>query len=118
MNNETTSETSSPFARNIKVPCYAVIFSSQRTNADDPGYADASDRMIASARQMPGFLGVETTRGADGFGITVSYWESEDAIRKWYSHPDHQIVQRLGQDSWYQHFELRVCRVERAYGKT
>jgi len=30
---------------------------------------------------MPGYLGVESVRGDDGFGITVSYWSTEEAIR-------------------------------------
>ena len=32
--------------------------------------------MLELARQQPGFLGVESARGEDGFGITVSYWSS------------------------------------------
>src|SRR3546814_11032024 len=62
---------------------YAVVFSSLRRDGDDDGYAAAADRMVELAREQPGFLGVESTRGADGFGITVSYWESEEAIRAW-----------------------------------
>ena len=68
------------FAALPEPPYYAVIFSSLRNGEDDAGYIAASDRMVELAAQQPGYLGVETVRGADGFGITVSYWASEAAI--------------------------------------
>ncbi len=66
---------SSPFAQTPEPPYYAVIFSSLRTDGD-ASYAQMADRMVELAAQQPGFLGAESTRGADGFGITVSYWAS------------------------------------------
>jgi len=60
-------------AKTPEPPYYAVIFTSLRTEGDR-GYGHMADRMVELASQQPGFLGVETTRGADGFGITVSYW--------------------------------------------
>ncbi len=73
--------------------------------------------MIELAAEQPGFLGIETVRGEDGFGITVSYWTSEDAIAAWKADAEHQAAQDAGKSTWYEHFELRVARVERAYGK-
>jgi heme-degrading monooxygenase HmoA len=55
-------------------------------------------------------------RAADGAGITVSYWESEAAIRDWKAQAEHREARRLGRERWYAGFELRICRVERAYG--
>ena len=68
-------------------PYYAVIFTSLRTEGDQ-GYAEAAARMLELAREQPGFLGVESARGEDGLGITVSYWASEAAILAWKHHPD------------------------------
>ncbi|MBI1903836.1 MAG: antibiotic biosynthesis monooxygenase [Planctomycetia bacterium] len=96
-------------------PYYAVVFTSHRSAADPEGYGQMADRMIELARLQPGFLGVESARGADGLGITVSYWESEEAIRRWHEEAEHKIAQRLGRQRWYDAFQLRVCRVERAY---
>jgi heme-degrading monooxygenase HmoA len=50
-------------------------------------------------------------------GITVSYWESEDAIRQWKRNAEHLEAQRRGRAEWYESFVVRVCRVERAYGQ-
>ena len=102
------------FAKGVKAPYYAVIFSSQRT-AGDHGYGAMGDRMVELAAEQPGYLGVESARGADGFGITVSYWESEAAIAAWKSNAEHLEAQRKGWSDWYAHFELRVAKIERAY---
>lgn len=104
------------FAKTPEPPYYAVIFSSLRTPGDQ-GYEDMAARMVELAAQQAGFLGVESVRGADGFGITVSYWTSTEAIAQWKANFEHGLAQDLGKRQWYAHYELRVSRVERAYGK-
>lgn len=104
------------FAQTPKPPYYAVIFTSQQT-ADNAGYGDTADRMMELAAQQPGYLGVESTRDAAGLGITVSYWESEHAILLWKANAEHTIARETGRKKWYSHYELRVAKVERAYGK-
>jgi len=103
------------FARTPEPPYYAVIFSSLRRSGDDEGYAATAERMLELARQQPGFLGVEAVRGSNGFGITVSYWDSEAAIAAWKRDVEHTAARQRGRLEWYEHFELRVARVERAY---
>jgi len=76
-----------------------------------------AERMVELASQQPGFLGVETVRDANGFGITVSYWSSEEAIAAWKSHMEHQGAQEGGKRVWYSDYQLRVAKVERDYGK-
>jgi heme-degrading monooxygenase HmoA len=98
-------------------PYYAVIFTSLRTADDPAGYAVTAERMVQLAREQPGFLGVESARGAHGLGITVSYWTNEAAIRAWREQVEHCVAQEQGRSKWYAQYELRVARVERAYGK-
>ncbi|MDQ1120339.1 antibiotic biosynthesis monooxygenase [Pseudoxanthomonas winnipegensis] len=104
------------FATLPRPPYWSVAFSSRRSAGDDAAYGEAAARMVALARQQPGFLGVESARGADGFGITISYWDSEAAIAAWRAHAEHAAVRATGRRDWYSHFELRIARVERAYG--
>ena len=96
-------------------PYLAVIFTSQRTPGDQ-GYGAMAERMIELAQAQPGFLGVESARDPEGFGITVSYWRDEASIAAWKANGEHAVAQRLGRDQWYGAFHLRVCRVEREYG--
>ena len=104
------------FAHTPDPPYYAVIFSSLRSQQDFD-YAHMADTMMQLARQQPGFLGMESTRGEGGFGITVSYWTSPDAISAWKAHSEHLVAQAMGISTWYLHYELRVAKVERAYRK-
>jgi heme-degrading monooxygenase HmoA len=69
------------------------------------------------AVQTPGFLGVESARGTDGFGITVSYWKSEEDALYWKQNSEHMLAQRLGKQTWYQDYCIRVAKVKRSYTK-
>ncbi len=99
-------------------PYLAVIFTNRRAGwgeSDvDAAYGAAAQRMEELARTIPGYLGIESARSDDGVGITVSYWETEDAIAEWRGHPEHLDVQASGRDDWYEWCELRVAPVERA----
>ena len=105
----------SQFARTPAPPYYAVIFSSQRRDGDG-GYNATADRMVELAATQTGYLGIESCRGEDGFGITVSYWASEADIVAWKRNAEYSLARQRGREDWYGHFELRVARVERAYG--
>ena len=52
----------------------------------DHGHAAMAERMADLATAQPGYLGIESAPGPDGFGITVSYWESdqEAGVNRWY----------------------------------
>ncbi|WP_029421463.1 antibiotic biosynthesis monooxygenase family protein [Alicyclobacillus macrosporangiidus] len=104
----------SELARTPEPPYYAVIFTSVRTDGDH-GYGEMADEMVELAKTQPGFLGIESVREPNGFGITVSYWETEDAIRLWKENARHQIAQKLGREKWYEGFVTRVSKVERTY---
>lgn len=103
----------SEIANTPKPPYYAVIFSSHRTDSDN-GYGEMAERMAELAAQQPGYLGMESAR--EGLGITVSYWESLEAIRNWKQNAEHQEAQRLGHQQWYSSFRVRIAKVEREYG--
>lgn len=105
----------SDFANTPAPPYFAVIFTSRRVPGDD-GYSAMAERMLELASQQTGFLGVESVRGADGVGITVSYWSSLESIRDWKAVTEHRAAQELGRTHWYESYCVRVCRVEREYG--
>lgn len=95
-------------------PYYAVIFTSTLAK-DDPAYAKVAEQMTKMAEQHPGCLGYESARGADGLGITVSYWRDEAAIAEWKADAKHLAAQNMGINQWYSAYGLRVAKVERAY---
>src|SRR3954463_843096 len=101
-------------ARTPEPPYYAVIFASVRKPEPDDGYDETARRMLDLAARQPGFLGVDDAHEA--IGITVSYWADEAAISAWKREADHAFAQYEGRTRWYEAFELRVAKVERAYG--
>ena len=103
------------FANTPEPPYYAVIFASQRIGADE-GYERMAERMEQLAATQPGYLGLESARDPLGFGITVSYWASEAALIRFKANVEHLAAQQLGRETWYQRYQLKVARVERAYG--
>ena len=48
-------------------------------------------------------------------GVTISYFESLEAIKTWREHPEHKETQELGRTHFYEHYEVKVVKVEREY---
>ncbi|MGI9644206.1 MAG: antibiotic biosynthesis monooxygenase family protein, partial [Ilumatobacteraceae bacterium] len=61
----------------------------------------------------PGYLGIDSARS--DIGITVSYWADEASIAAWRAHAEHTLAHDTGRARWYDRYELRVAKVERAY---
>ncbi len=93
----------------------AVIFSSTRTDADAPGYAAAAATMETLAQIQAGFCGIKSCRDAYGFGITISYWDSEAAAAAWRDHPDHVAIREKGRAIWYASYTIDITHIERNY---
>ena len=93
-------------------PYYAVIFTSTHSENTE-GYNDMANQMETLAKAQDGFLGIESARNS--VGITVSYWESLDAIKNWKQQSDHLVAQQKGKQDWYNWYKVRICKVEREY---
>ena len=94
-------------------PYYAVIFTStQNKNID--GYAEMASKIEDLAKTQKGYLGMDSAR--NDVGITISYWESLEAIKNWKQQTDHMLAQQKGRENWYSWYNVRICKVERDYG--
>ena len=97
---------------NKKLPYYAVIFTSTQTENTE-GYTEMAEKMEALAKQQQGYIGIDSAK--NDVGITVSYWESLEAIKTWKQHSEHLIAQQKGREQWYSWYNTRICKVEREY---
>ncbi|MGZ3441416.1 MAG: antibiotic biosynthesis monooxygenase family protein [Polyangia bacterium] len=97
-------------------PYVAVLFTSLRTELDAAGYDAMAAEMERLGALQPGYLGIESARGADGFGITISYWRDAEAARAWKGVAEHLGAQKLGRERWYRAYRVRVAEVLREYG--
>lgn len=113
---------------NNTIPYYTVIFTSTQTENTE-GYAEMAKKMESLAKQQIGYLGMDSARSDTsttlrqaqhdklnaGVGITVSYWESLEAIKNWKANSDHLLAQQKGREQWYNWYNVRICKVEREY---
>ncbi|MCI0764139.1 antibiotic biosynthesis monooxygenase [Bacillus sp. TL12] len=93
---------------------YAVIFTSQLSQ-DTTDYNDVAEKMEKLAKKQPGFIDIESVRDQSGLGITISYWESLEAIKQWRENAAHTIARQRGREQWYEQFHMRICLVEKEY---
>ncbi|NLR95666.1 antibiotic biosynthesis monooxygenase [Rhizobium sp. P38BS-XIX] len=110
-----SAQDKSHFAKTPQPPYYIVSFSSVRTEGEN-GYGAMGERMEEMALAQEGCFGLESARGADGFGITNSFWRDEESIRAWKNVVSHLAAQKLGRERWYEQYKVRIARVERDYG--
>lgn len=97
--------------KNFK-PYYAVIFTSTQTETTT-GYAEMANRMETLAKQQKGYIGIDSAKNE--VGITVSYWDSLEAIKNWKANSQHLLAQHKGREQWYNWYNVRICKVEREY---
>lgn len=97
-----------------RIPGWAVILVSQRTEGDN-GYGETMQRMLALGSAHPGFISLESVRAPDGRGITVVFYESEEAAKAWGRNSEHRATQKVGRAQWYEHYAIYHARVERGH---
>lgn len=98
-------------------PYYAVIFTSINAPVDHTEHVEMYGRLVRHAQTFAGYLGIEGARNGDGTGVAAVYWKDLESIRAWAKDPMHQVAKAKGREVWYSHYMIRICRVEREYGR-
>lgn len=99
------------FRKDLEAPYYAVTFSYE-PGPDLEGYAEADEKTLQLAMEMPGYLGHESRKDGEGV-LFISYWKDLESIAHWRSHPYHQEAIQGGKSGWYKWYHSQVCKVER-----
>jgi heme-degrading monooxygenase HmoA len=94
-------------------PYYAVIAPAV-LRPDVDGYVETALRLMATARDVDGFLGIESCL-CGNFSLAVSYWRSLEAIATWRRHGEHLCAKDLARSRWFESYCTRIARVERVY---
>ncbi|HEB26595.1 MAG TPA: antibiotic biosynthesis monooxygenase [Porticoccus sp.] len=94
-------------------PYYAVI-APVEWSQDTQGYEEMAEKLLELAKDQKGFIGIEVGM-QEGFSLTVSYWESLEAIKEWRSKAEHLSAKQLGKDRWFSKYKTHIAKVERAY---
>jgi heme-degrading monooxygenase HmoA len=104
-------------SRTPKPPYYAVVFTSINGKVDHTEHVEMYARLVQRASTYEGYLGIEPARNSDGTGVAAVYFTDQESIEAWAKDPEHRIAKRKGRELWYSHYMIRICRVEREYGR-
>jgi heme-degrading monooxygenase HmoA len=100
-----------------KPPYYAVVFTSINADVDHSEHTQMYKRMVEIAESYEGYIGIEPARNPDGSGVAVIYWKDLATIQAFARHPEHVVAKKKGREIWYTHYLIRICKVERDYGR-
>ena len=95
---------------------FVVIFQSKRKDDDNVLYAEWAQRMNQAVTEIDGYISHVGFRDRETRkGVTIAYFETEEAIRTWREFPEHLTAQELGRESFYENYSVEVAEVVRAY---
>ncbi len=90
-----------------------VLFRSRLTADAGDDYSQMAAEMLATAKDMPGFIDFKSFKADDGERISVIWWQDLETLAAWRSHPRHLIAQQAGRSKWYESYRIEVAEVVR-----
>ncbi|WP_062270842.1 antibiotic biosynthesis monooxygenase family protein [Endozoicomonas arenosclerae] len=96
---------------------YAVIFEVEFNEGCMEEYLKLGAEMRERVVQYDGFISAERFSSVvkEGKVCSLSFWESEDAIKSWKQDLQHLLCQKKGQESLFSDYRIRIAKVERDY---
>ena len=97
---------------------YIVIFETWPDKQYQDVYLEHAQNMKQEVEKVKGFISVERFQSIyeEGKLLSMSLWESEEAIKEWKQHAEHRLEQELGKTKYFHSYRIRVAKVEREYG--
>lgn len=96
------------FSESVELPYYAAIFT-VKLNAAHAAFEIMMDKMLHVAAQQKGFLGSE--HALDEENIHITYWQDLAAIEAWQQHTLNTRASHLGENFWFEAYQLRIVQV-------
>ena len=95
-----------------------VIFEVTPAPGHREAYLAAAARMRPLVEKIDGFISVERFESLTNPGklLSLSIWRDEAALEQWRKLPEHRAMQKLGRESYFADYRLRVAEVVRDYG--
>ncbi|HVO98590.1 MAG TPA: antibiotic biosynthesis monooxygenase [Bryobacteraceae bacterium] len=90
-----------------------VVFRSRLSAEAGADYSEMAAEMLATAKEMPGFVEFKSFKADDGERVSLVYWQDQETMAAWRSHPRHRIAQNQGRAKWYSEYRIEVAEVVR-----
>ena len=96
----------------------AVIFEVEPADGRKQAYLDIAATMRPLVDEIEGFLSVERFQSLTNPDkiLSLSFFESEDALEAWRNLSAHRRAQTMGRDGVFRDYHLRIASVIRDYG--
>ena len=97
---------------------FAVIFEVFPEKKTTQEYLAIASELKQQLTQIEGFISIErfSSLNKKGKVLSLSFWESEQAIEKWRNLACHREAQSKGRQNIFTDYRIRVAKVERDYG--
>ena len=81
-------------------------------------YFELAAKMREEVENQPGFVSIERFESLNDKTkvVSISTWDSDEAIKDWKKNLEHRQAQSEGKDSIFASYRLRVADVVRDYG--
>lgn len=93
-----------------------ILFQSRLAAEAADDYHQMAAEMLATAREMPGFIEYKAFRAEDGERISVIWWKDLETLAAWRNHPRHRVAQKTGRERWYENYNIEIAEVIREGG--
>ena len=94
-----------------------VVFRSRlKTGIDESELTSLGKQMYELASHMPGFISYKEFAAADGEGVAIVEFESNETLEAWRNHPEHRKAQERGRQEFFDDYRIVVCSPIRDYG--
>lgn len=96
---------------------HVVVFEVVLREGVGQRYFDIAAELRPELENIEGFISIERFKSTvtDNKYVSLSFWESEDAIKAWRNHTGHQFAQEKGKSEIFSDFKISVGKVERQY---
>lgn len=95
----------------------AVIFEVKPKSSGKDQYLQIASELRQMLKDIDGFISIERFQSLteENKILSLSFWESEDAVRKWRNLEAHRLAQKKGRNELFQDYRIRVATITRDY---
>lgn len=88
----------------------AIFYSQLKLGVAD--YSHWAEAMLERVQDQHGFIRAHSFRDESGFGVTLSYWETESDLKAWGQDEAHRKAMQFGWDEAYLSYRLEIAEIQ------
>lgn len=94
-----------------------AVFRSRVNKNHMDEFSTLYDEMGGIVSGLPGYISHKIFTAADGEGVVIAEFQSEEAVHNWDVHPDHKRVKELGKKYIFDEYDVSVAKIVERHTK-